>query len=176
MNGDIEWTLIEDDFLSWVKTQLKILLKAQLKTVDSQSKQESVISLPDIIYYDPFSYKTNPDFWGLEAFSNLYELLDLLSNATTSVLSSANLSDSLLITYSSATRVRAALLAAGFYVYEGIATGPKSTTTLASRIFRNDLKPLGSDWCERWERSDVHFEQDHSKVLERIKNHPQFSL
>ncbi len=62
---------------------------------------------PTSSIFDPFSYKTDSALWTLQAFR---ELAQLCQHKATE-----------LFTYSYSTRVRAALLAAGFFV----ATGPR---------------------------------------------------
>jgi queuine tRNA-ribosyltransferase len=91
-----------------------------------------------------------------------------------------------LYTYSASTAVRGALLAAGFFVAQGIGTGPKSDTTIAftsvSGSQDHPLSPrlLGQSWLMRWRRSDAKFpttmrEQDKSHFERLIETHPQFS-
>jgi queuine tRNA-ribosyltransferase len=60
-------------------------------------------------------------------------------------------------TYTNATACRAAMLAAGFFVGRGPATGPKSETTIAF-THPEDAAPgqlLGPDWLDRWRRSSA---------------------
>ena len=87
-----------------------------------------------------------------------------------------------LFTYSCSTSVRAAMLAAGFYVARGAGTGPKAETTIAlspraaSRAHDRDL--LGADWLAKWQRSDarVPFGADPTETLwcQSVAGHPQF--
>src|SRR5581483_7952077 len=74
--------------------------------------RESIDSapLPDLIFYDPFSYKTDAALWTVEIFARIFQRA--LPKAAE------------LYTYSASTAVRAALLAAGFFVAQGIGTGP----------------------------------------------------
>lgn len=145
--SNLEWTLKKGDF--------KILA------------QES--PAPDLIFFDPFSYKTNPDLWKLELFSMLFGLSK--SGITT------------LYTYSASTSVRAAMLAAGFYVGHGRGSGPKSETTIAmhrSSLNQKDRdKLLKQEWLGRWQRSQNRYPpglQDSlkSEVEALILAHPQF--
>ncbi|HAE37943.1 MAG TPA: tRNA guanosine(34) transglycosylase Tgt, partial [Candidatus Riflebacteria bacterium] len=100
---------------------------------------------PDVIYYDPFSAKTDSALWTSETFTCLFK-----SCTGKSVE---------LYTYSAATAVRVAMLRAGFFVAEGMATGPKSATTVAfnqaSGAGEHPEKPnmLDDRWLERWRRS-----------------------
>lgn len=125
---------------------------------------------PDIIYYDPFSFKTNPEFWTLEMFQRLFELS--IENRTC------------IYTYTAATSIRAAMLAAGFFVAKGRGSGPKSETTVAMKLADleqpNEHKVLGPEWLDRWERSTNRFppglpSNAQGLVEERIRKHPQFA-
>jgi queuine tRNA-ribosyltransferase len=85
-----------------------------------------------------------------------------------------------LYTYTYSTSIRAAMLAAGFYVAKGRGTGPKAETTigLSSRAaevpHRHEL--LNGEWLAKWQRSEAQapfgcVDQDwRSAVLA----HPQF--
>lgn len=123
--------------------------------------------LPDIIWYDPFSYKVDSTLWKVSAFERLLE--QCRGKATR------------LFTYTASTAVRAAMLAAGWYVGAGIGTGPKKETTVAftpraaSSVSRGEL--LGASWVERWERSGAQqpFGESDPSFRERVRNHPQFS-
>ena len=91
-------------------------------------------------------------------------------------------------TYTGSTAVRAALLAAGFYVARGRPIGDRAETTLAftpaavaaaegAFVLRHEL--LGAEWLERWQRSSARFPADVSVAeqagFERaIATHPQF--
>jgi queuine tRNA-ribosyltransferase len=128
---------------------------------------------PDIIFYDPFSYKTDPGLWTVETFSRiLHHCLDKPAE---------------LYTYSASTAVRGALLAAGFFVAQGIGTGPKSETTIAftsmSGLKDHPLSPplLGQSWLKRWRRSDAKFppaliDEDKPHFERLIESHPQFAF
>ena len=100
---------------------------------------------PDIIFFDPFSYKTDGAMWTLRAFRELAKVCREKSAE--------------LFTYTYSTRVRAAMLAAGFYVAKGRATGPKAETTIglspgaAATAHGHEL--LGLEWLARWRRSET---------------------
>ncbi len=72
---------------------------------------------PDLIYYDPFSQNTEGPMWRYELFKKIF---DHCTGTRTR-----------LFTYSSSTMVRAALLAAGFFVGPGRSSGPRTETTAA---------------------------------------------
>jgi queuine tRNA-ribosyltransferase len=122
-SGSIEWLLLRGDF-----TQRKHHAPA-----------------PDIVFFDPFSFKTDSALWTLQAFR---ELAQVCQHKATE-----------LFTYTYSTRVRAALLAAGFFVARGRATGPKLETTIAlsplaaGSDHKHEL--LGAEWLGKWARSDA---------------------
>ncbi len=126
---------------------------------------------PDIIFHDPFSAKTDAPLWTVQTFERIRAHLGEKSAE--------------LYTYSSATAVRVALLAAGFYVGNGVSTGPRAATTIAFSHSRgvtgHPLRPslLGADWLARWHRSGARFPlnlpaADQPAFAARITGHPQF--
>ena len=150
-SGLLCWELIDGDFLE---------------------KFESAIA-PDLIFYDPFSFKTDTRFWTTAVFSQIFEKISPKSVE--------------LYTYSASTAVRVALLAAGFFVAEGVGMGPKSSTTLAfSRASGAAVHPLapallGPDWLARWKRSHLKVPaglsgSEAAAFEKRIESHPQFSV
>ncbi len=122
-SGSIEWLLLPGDF-----TQRKHHAPA-----------------PDVVFFDPFSFKTDGALWTLQAFR---ELAQLCQHKATE-----------LFTYTTSTRVRAALLAAGFFVARGRATGPKLETTIAlsplAAVTAHGRELLGAEWLSKWTRSDA---------------------
>ncbi len=146
--GKVQWTLEHGDFHA---------LAAKVKR-------------PHIIFYDPFSAKTNSDFWSLEAFQRLY---DYCQDEETEIF-----------TYSAATSVRAGLLAAGFAVAKGLGTGPKQETTIAltpKLAKKNSFgrQFLDGQWLDRWQRSDKPYpfdvrEDQDLLIRQKIQSHPQF--
>ncbi|MBY0370707.1 tRNA guanosine(34) transglycosylase Tgt [bacterium] len=119
---------------------------------------------PDVILYDPFSFKTDSELWTPEIFASVFAQCAGKSTA--------------LYTYSASTAVRAALLSAGFYVASGQGTGPKAETTAAFTRFTEGL--LGEAWLSRWQRSDARFpatikEAARERFSSQILSHPQFS-
>lgn len=128
--------------------------------------------IPDVIFYDPFSSKADGSLWTPEIFGRIFRR---------ALPKSAEL-----YTYSASTAVRAALLAAGFFVAPGIGTGPKPDTTIAFataqgvRDHPSFPRPLGADWLTRWRRSGAKFPPALSDQARRhfetlIETHPQFS-
>jgi queuine tRNA-ribosyltransferase len=87
-----------------------------------------------------------------------------------------------LFTYTYSTSVRAAMLAAGFYVAKGRGTGPKAETTIgltplaAAAPHAHEL--LGEEWLAKWQRSDAKApfgsSTDEVSWHEAVLEHPQF--
>jgi len=124
-SGNIHWQLVHGDFMEHFRT----------------------IEQPDIIFWDPFSFKTDSALWTWRCFAALHDYCSQSGRLVS------------LFTYSASTAVRAALLAAGFWVGRGEGTGPKSDTTIAwcgdpaglSGAQRSAL--LDQAWLARWKRS-----------------------
>jgi queuine tRNA-ribosyltransferase len=133
----VSWRLLEGDFLDRMRDA----------------------PLPTLVYYDPFSFKTDGALWTEETFTRLFASLE--PGAVE------------LFTYSNSTAVRAALLVAGFLVARGIGTGPKSETTIALTPRASDRAHplLGPEWLARWERSHVR----QPAIEQALRRHAQFS-
>lgn len=128
--GGLVWELRQGDFL----------------------EQFSTSAVPDLIFYDPFSYKTDSVLWTQVVFRRILEYCRSSSDT-----GSSEDRQTRLYTYSASTAVRSALLAAGFHVARGVATGPKNETTIAwtgpdDRI-PAELDLLGHEWLLRRSRS-----------------------
>jgi queuine tRNA-ribosyltransferase len=91
-----------------------------------------------------------------------------------------------LYTYSASTAVRVTLLDAGFFVAQGVGTGPKTETTIAfnraESASQHPLTPplLDQKWLARWRRSAAKFPGNIGKdkqvhFVDRIEGHRQFS-
>ncbi|MEP6549487.1 MAG: tRNA guanosine(34) transglycosylase Tgt [Gammaproteobacteria bacterium] len=123
---------------------------------------------PDIIFFDPFSLKTDSSLWTLTAFRELAKVCRQKPVE--------------LFTYTYSTSVRAAMLAAGFYVAKGRGTGPKAETTIglspdaATAPHAHEL--LGAEWLAKWRRSDA--QAPHGSLTcdtswhAAVSEHPQF--
>jgi queuine tRNA-ribosyltransferase len=123
---------------------------------------------PDIIFFDPFSFKVDSSLWTLAAFR---ELAQVCADKPVE-----------LYTYTFSTSVRAAMLAAGFYVAKGRGTGAKAETTIglsasaATGSHAHEL--LGEEWLAKWRRSDAQAPYG-SLALDTswhdaVSEHPQF--
>lgn len=114
----------------------------------------------DIVFWDPFSPLANPELWSLRAFAELRR--SCRAGATVH-------------TYSGATRVRSALLLAGFAVGLGARIGPGKDATVAALDPAALERPLGRRWLDRLTRSSVPFPADApTDALERIGEMAQF--
>lgn len=124
---------------------------------------------PHVIFYDPFSIHTNVELWSEEAFARIFDY--------------CRGNEVQLLNYSASTAVRATLLAVGFFVGYGPATGPKSTTTVgfneANLAQKLEVTLLGEEWLKRWEKSDAKVartlsKSDEKEFEEKIRGHEQF--
>lgn len=102
-----------------------------------------------VIFYDPYSPKMNEDMWTTDCF----RLLRAKSR-------DPEKGGTVLYTYSRATRIRVAMIAAGFYVGFGTATGLKNETTEASTDFKLLRTPARKIWFDRWRRSHLRYPFD----------------
>lgn len=124
--------------------------------------------LPDIIFYDLFSGRTNAFAWTFATFRRLF--LVCQGRPVT------------LITYTCSTASRVAMLAAGFHVARGRRTGDKIETTIAitPKAIRDDHELLGVEWLGKWMRSTARFPADveagdHPAWEKIVTHHPQFA-
>ncbi|MFN0249995.1 MAG: tRNA guanosine(34) transglycosylase Tgt [Kofleriaceae bacterium] len=124
---------------------------------------------PDVLFFDPFSSKTDSRMWTLETFRALRAHLDRPCE---------------LFTYSASTAIRTSLLLAGFWVAEGVASGPKESTTIAIAIPSDRLlarhRLLDAAWLARRARSSARFAFDvpveqHAELERQLLAHPQFA-
>jgi queuine tRNA-ribosyltransferase len=149
-SGKLRWHLIEGDFLEQIE-------KAPA---------------PDVIFYDPFSSKTDTTLWTSDVFARVH--------ARTRGRGVE------LYTYSAATRVRVMLLRAGFVVAAGVGTGPKADTTIGfsdlatARAHPSWPNRLGAEWLMRWRRSGSKFPpelpaEQQAGFAAWIESRPQFA-
>ncbi len=126
-------------------------------------------NLADLIFYDPYSPKMNKDMWTLACFKKL----------RAKCKDSSENQNAKLFTYSRATPIRSALLAAGFFVGSGIATGLKNETTQATTRLEDLSSPLGERWLKRWNNSSTRFpfdctSENEAFLTQTILGHIQF--
>jgi len=98
---------------------------------------------PDIVYYDPFSFKTDAPLWEQNFLRELFLQFTREPKLTPVEL----------FTYTSSTAIRSAFLAAGFFVARGLPTGPKRETTIAATSTQFQRHWLDSTWLAHWHRS-----------------------
>lgn len=124
---DLSWTLLPGDFLERIG--------------DAPA--------PHVVFFDPFSSKTDHPLWTLACFKQLK--------------AATGLCDTEILTYSTSTAVRASLLASGFYVHKAAGSGHRVEATIAVTVAER-LKRLGQGldgrWLERWERSSARYPHD----------------
>lgn len=128
----------ERDGLSW-----------SLRQGDFVQLIEKENAKPHVIFFDPYSPKVNNDMWTLSLFRKIHSLARSKEDGGTC-----------LYTYSQATRIRTALICAGFFVGYGIATGLKKDTTEAASDYSKITNPLGPDWHKTYMRSDSRYPFD----------------
>lgn len=103
---------------------------------------------PDVVFYDFYDPPSCPALWSTEAFSRLAGRLRPSGKPVR------------LTTYSASTKVRAALVLAGFHVGEGPSTTVKSRSTIVSLHPDAIERPLGEAWLGRVARSSEPFPFD----------------
>ena len=124
--------------------------------------------VPDCIFYDMYSAAANEWLWSANTFTRVFHRCE--SKKTS------------LITYSSSTQIRSALLAAGFYTGYGARSGPRTDTTIAfnsREAVDTRIKLLGDEWLSRWNRSTARTpknisDTERADIENRVRNHPQF--
>ena len=149
--GGLSWTLCHGDFLAEFATCAR----------------------PDLIFYDPFSYKTDSILWTPAVFRRIWEHCQGMAAGQ----------QTRLYTYSASTAVRSALLAAGFHVARGVSTGPKQETTIAwtggTDAMPSELDFLGHEWLQRRARSGSPYpagvaEAERQSFDALVRGHQQF--
>jgi tRNA U34 5-methylaminomethyl-2-thiouridine-forming methyltransferase MnmC len=119
---------------------------------DFRERIEKLRTSPDLIFYDLFSPSTCAELWGYKNFSQIFKVTEPKRKQGLSTQ---------LITYSSATHARTALLLSGFYVGQGVSTPMKKDTTFASTRLEDLSHPLGEEWATHWQRSTNKFPLDY---------------
>jgi len=104
---------------------------------------------PNLIFFDPYSPDVNPEMWTFSCFEKIRKKCRSSAEGGTD-----------LYTYSQATRIRAALIAAGFFVGYGDSTGLKAETTAAATDLGMLKKPLAQPWYKRWQKSHLRHPTD----------------
>ena len=118
----------------------------------------------DVVFWDPWSPRSNGELWTARAFATLRERCA---------------PGAVLFTYSRATAVRSALLLAGFHVGAGAVVGTKETTAAALAPALPE-QPLDRRWLVRLQRSSAALPSDVAAAdvpaaLQQIAAHAQFA-
>jgi queuine tRNA-ribosyltransferase len=114
----------------------------------------------DVVFWDPFSPRANPEMWTLGVFASLRRLCR--AGAT-------------IHTYSRATSVRTALALAELAVGEGVVLDNGRATTIAATRIEDLEAPLPPSWIDRLPRSTAPFPPDApSDALARMAALDQF--
>jgi queuine tRNA-ribosyltransferase len=120
---------------------------------------------PDVVLYDPCSAGVAPELWSLATFRRLFAHVDRPVE---------------LLSYASSTAIRSALLAAGFHVARGAASGPRPETTIALTRGAGHHPLLDRAWLARRACSADRFPADVpaselAELEQAISDHPQFA-
>jgi len=116
----------------------------------------------DIVFWDPFSPKANPELWTIAAFTALRRTAGARCS---------------LFTYSASTAVRVALLLAGWAVGVGNSIGEKSFTTAAAVVASDLARPLDRAWLARLQRAQVPLPGDAPvDAVRRVADASQFCV
>jgi queuine tRNA-ribosyltransferase len=99
----------------------------------------------ELVFWDPFSPRANPELWTVAAFRALRRVAAARS---------------LVITYSASTATRVALLLAGWAVGIGDPIGEKAQTTIAATEVSDLGRPLDAKWLNRVRRPDAKLPPD----------------
>ncbi len=145
-SGAVEWRLLRGDF----------------------RETRAGAPAPDLIFFDPFSQRTDGALWTLAGFREMQKICSARAVE--------------LFTYSYSTSVRAALLAAGFFVARGRGTGPQAETTIAlsprAAAGAHGRELLGREFLAKWQRSDAQVpsgaEPLDASWRAAVLEHPQF--
>lgn len=137
---EVGWELREGDFQKWVEEGFGEKLS------------------PEIIFYDFYSPKSQPQLWKVEYFKALRKIAA---------------PDAVLVTYSVATSVRVAMVLGGFILGQGIRTPAKLETTVAAIRVEVLAQPLGEEWLEKLRRSPKILpfgfrEEDREKIIHEV--------
>ncbi|MEN9529506.1 MAG: hypothetical protein RI932_1379 [Pseudomonadota bacterium] len=120
----------------------------------------------DFFFYDFFSPASHPWLWTFDLFTQVFKFAH---------------SGSRLVTYSSATCVKAALAAAGWFVGTTIASGKKAHSIIAAGSKELLENPLPHKFLNTFRTShkpfnDAETSETQQKIRERLTDHPQFCV
>jgi queuine tRNA-ribosyltransferase len=132
----------------------------RLRQGDLLQALEQESARADIVFWDPFSPRSNPELWTIAAFTAIRRAAGPRCT---------------LFTYSASTAVRIAMLLAGWAVGVGDAIGEKAATTAAAVLLADLARPLDRRWLTRLSKPNVPLPADApSDILDRVLTAPQF--
>lgn len=115
----------------------------------------------EVLFWDPFSFRANPQLWSVRAFSTA------LANSR---------ADAVLTTYSNSTTVRTAMLLAGWAVGRGPVLEAGRETTVAARDVAMLEAPLDAGFLAKRVRSSAPWPEDAPEdAMERLERCVQFA-
>lgn len=148
--------LLEKKTLSFTLPKSKVVVNWSLFEGDYY-RFLSEAALPDLIFYDFYSIKAEPELWSEEKFQALRVYLG--DHACE------------LYTYSAATPVRLALLLSGFFIGSGATTEMKTDTTVAATRRDLLLSPLGQKFLDKLKvSSSIESEELRERGILAFKN------
>ena len=155
--SEFQWDLENGGQLDWS------FIEGDFRNTLPQMKNDESTKA-DYIFYDFFSPASHPWLWTYDLFSTL----KTHSN-----------SDTCFVTYSSATSVKAALLAAGWFVGTTIASGKKAQSIFAASSMHNVKSPLSSKFISTLKAShkpfcDAETQASQKIIVEKVSEHSQF--
>jgi queuine tRNA-ribosyltransferase len=116
----------------------------------------------DVVFWDPFSPRSNPGLWSVAAFAGARGVAGPRCT---------------LFTYSASTATRLAMLLGGWAVGVGDPIGEKTQTTAAAVAVDDLARPLDRRWLERLARADVPLPSDAPPdTIVRARAAPQFTV
>lgn len=125
-------------------------------------KQFEEASFPDLIFYDPFSFKADVDLWKLSFFEKMVQWLK----------NHPEKRQVYFISYTNSNKNRARLAASGFHLAKGVPAPPKEATTLGflEREENSEIKYLDEKWFNTWKSGHAFEAELEEKVLKIIQN------
>jgi queuine tRNA-ribosyltransferase len=115
----------------------------------------------DVVFWDPFSPRANPELWTVAAFAAARRAAGPRCT---------------LFTYSASTAARLAMLLSGWAVGVGDAIGDKRQTTAAAVELGDLARPLPPGWLARLSRADAPLPADApADAVTRARAAPQFN-
>jgi tRNA U34 5-methylaminomethyl-2-thiouridine-forming methyltransferase MnmC len=176
----LAFTLAEADALGYPRGQEPLLrdllrdgraerdgLRWEVRVGDFRRRIEEEPERAEVIYFDPFSPRANPELWSLETLEALHRCRPRAGGTR-------------LVTYSTAFGTRAGLLLAGFFVGEGPLPQARRAGTCATTWFADLARPLTPAWLARWRHDREPWPPltppaAHRALRERLLEHPQWA-